>query len=535
MIKNIFIPEKIGSYYIFPQRILGFDIGKTHVYATQIYVHRSQVTIEKFFQEHIESDASIEISERISKALQTIQKEAHPNAHIVSSIASSQVVFKELTLPFTDQAKIRMVLGFEIESSLPFSLHEAVYDFIITHSTESESTLLVAAVQKKYIAEHLSYFAKAGLELSKISVDLFDLYSLYKSIPEYASSTQNVALIDIGYHTTRIAMLIEGQLTYVRSFPQGIMKIAKQISTLLSNSTNEVLETLVRFGFEQPSNPAYTEAAHQALQDYWSTVDFTLQTFLRQANQKKVDTILLLGQGAELQHAPEHIKKISSTNCSQFNCASLLKTTTVTLKPHEIPRTHILSLATAYPTLLVQDFNLRRDEFSVSTTKLFALQLITTASLMFLILGLLIFHTYWQVSTLKREAASSERAALTHIRSLDLSSARDLTAALQESAEKVTNEEDIWFAFSGQTRTSFLKYLQDLSTNIDRESLGLNIKNLIITERDVTIEGEVKSFDALKIFEKELRKSNLFVAIPALQETKFSMKLKLKNNTQEAL
>lgn len=534
MIKDVFIPEKIGSYYLFPQRIIGFDIGKTHVYATQLYVQGTSITIEKFFEEHIEADAAMPLVERIGKAITAILKQADKYHIVVSCLSSAVVIFKELTLPFTDEKKIRMVLGFEIESALPFSLSEAVYDFIVTRSTETESTILVAAVQKNYCAEHLRYFAQAGVEPGKITVDLFDIYGLFKSIPEYEKLPGTVALLDMGFYTTRVAFIVNSQLKLLRTLPHGLMKVAKQISSTLSIPNGQAIETLVRFGLEQPSDQKYTTAATEAMKSYWSHVDFTLKAFANQVGQQQINEILLLGEGADIQHCCSFIKTTSALPCNLFDLSYLLKQPHVTLKAHQIPRTHYMSLSTAYPSTITQHFNLRRQEFSPSTTTLFTKQLVTAVVLMLALLGILILHSYWQVSTLKKEAQTSERAVLNHIRSLDLSEAKDLATAIKDSAEKVSNEEDIWFAFSGQTRTSFLKYLQDLSTAIDRESTGLKLKNLTITEHEITIEGEVKNFDALKTFEKELKKSNLFVAVPALQETKFSMKLKLKKLDEEA-
>ena len=84
MIKDVFIPEKIGSYYVFPQRVLGFDIGKTHVYATQLYLRGTHITIEKFFQEHIEADTNIPFAERAGKAVAAVIKQADSNLKVVT-------------------------------------------------------------------------------------------------------------------------------------------------------------------------------------------------------------------------------------------------------------------------------------------------------------------------------------------------------------------------------------------------------------------------------------------------------------------
>ena len=78
LIKNIIIPEKIGTYYLLSQRILGFSINKATVHATQLLMHGTNISLERFLVESIPADASIPYAERVSQTLKKIvaQKEA---------------------------------------------------------------------------------------------------------------------------------------------------------------------------------------------------------------------------------------------------------------------------------------------------------------------------------------------------------------------------------------------------------------------------------------------------------------------------
>lgn len=109
MIKNIFIPEKLGSQYLFPQRIVGFDIGKIHVTATQILLKGTTTTIEKCITLPLEVN-SVPYEERVSKAIALILEQVDPYDALHTSIPSSLVIFKELKLPFLAPHKIRMVV-----------------------------------------------------------------------------------------------------------------------------------------------------------------------------------------------------------------------------------------------------------------------------------------------------------------------------------------------------------------------------------------------------------------------------------------
>src|SRR5579872_1443288 len=236
MIKNLFIPEKIGTHYLFPKRIVGIDVGKTHVNATQLYLKGKQITVEKLIEIPLETGNGSSYEERASAAIKTALAQVDRYDALHTSLPSSLVVFKELKLPFIGRDKIAMVVEFEVEPLLPFSLADAVVDFIVTreHADEKSTEILVAAVQKLYIAQHLQLFVDAGANPDVILVDLFALYSIYLQIPSYSSFKGDVALIDLGSQTTRLAYIQKGQLRFIRSIPKGVTQITKSISELLN-------------------------------------------------------------------------------------------------------------------------------------------------------------------------------------------------------------------------------------------------------------------------------------------------------------
>src|SRR5579859_2297608 len=214
MIKNLFLPEKIKNYYLFPKRVIGFDIGKTYIRATQAYINGKTTTIEKVITQPLPTGG--DYTERVSLGIKSILNSMDKYDAIYTALSSSMVVFKELTLPFTTKEKIALVVSYEVESSLPFTLDSSVIDFIITKTYADRSDVVVAAVQKQHIAEHLALFEAAGVQANKILVDLFSLYSLMLQKPDYAHSKEAQAVIDIGFSATNIAYIQSGQLKFIR-------------------------------------------------------------------------------------------------------------------------------------------------------------------------------------------------------------------------------------------------------------------------------------------------------------------------------
>ena len=144
--------------------------------------------------------------------------------------SSSIVTFKELTLPFLDIDKIRMVIAYEVEPKLPFSIQESIVDFVITDqdSTEKKSQVLVAAARIQDMKEIFDICELASIDPECITVDLFALYGLYLQIPTYKNLAGASTLVDIGSTTTSIAFLLDGKMRLVRTIAKGLQTIAQQ-------------------------------------------------------------------------------------------------------------------------------------------------------------------------------------------------------------------------------------------------------------------------------------------------------------------
>ena len=202
-------------------------------------------------------------------------------------------------------------------------------------------------------------------------------------------------------------------------------------------------------------------------------------------------------------------------------------------KGNKIPPSATLSLSTALVTPTTQKLNLKKQDFSEGGDTLFIKQVITASVLCLLLIVALAANNFLRIRSFKQEVQASEQEVITNLKKLGLTNAKSLSVAMREAEEKVSEEEAIWFAFSQQTRVSFLKYLEKLSTVIDRKALGLHITKLIIGQQEpssLTLEGEVQDFDALKILERELKNSGLFTNVPSLQTTKFTLQMPLKKN-----
>lgn len=539
MIKNIFIPEHIGDYYIFAKRILSFDINKTQVHATQVHLHGNKIRIEKFIEEKIEPGNPTTYEERTTNAIKRVVAQADSYDAVYAALNSSVVVFKEIRLPFLEYEKIKLVINFEIEPLLPFPLATAVIDFIITNQNLEEKTsdVLVAAVQHEQLAQYVNIFTQASIEPECITVDLFALYGLYKRIPEYQHETGDVVLIDFDVHSTRIAYINSGQLKFIRALPKGLATIAKLVGDQLQIPSTEAMENIMRFGLEHQADPNYTNVMTKIMTSFWSEIDFTIRSFAAQVGQESMPRLLLLGRGSEIKDLCHFVATLINKSCSLFTVVSLLHNHQVSLaQGTHIPRSHIICLSAAFPSTVTKQFNLRRQEFEPPDHGMFTKQVIIGSSLLGFICIAVLASTFWRLHVLKRTLSNSQQQV---VKALKTQFQNKITGNLPKdvvaNAKRQLEKDDQAIAFMDPTRPTVLACLLELTNKVslDKSAMGLVIESITIEGSTMNIKGKVKGFNELKLFDKDLRQSKMF-EYDRLTDTNFDLNIRIKQSSEES-
>jgi Tfp pilus assembly PilM family ATPase len=540
-IKDILLPEKIKNYYLFSKTVVGIEINKTHIIATKTKISGTTSSIELIVEEKISEEVSEEDFSRTSPALTAIFAKLGSYDEIHTVLPSSIVVFKELKFPFTTRDKISMIVGFEIEPLLPFSARDAIIDFIITREIPEEKSaeILVTAVQKQQVIQHVAMFEAIGIRPDVVTVDMVCVYGLYKHIPAYKQLQGGTVLINITAHATTIAFMVNGQLKTVRTLPKGVITLTKQIAQDLNKTPQEIVDHLIRFGFDANATDHFP-SLEKTFSDWWESVNFTLNSFSAQLlNRQPVTKIIFLGTGSLIKDVVPFIEKKSGISCVLFDTEGIEQDASFTLKNSNlITPVNLVSASATLPLPEIVDYNLAQKEFTPADNSLLLKQLIVLVVLTISLFATVITHYYIQTNKLATELHASEQEALKALTSTfkNLEDAKELDEETIEDARKELKEQkDRWFAFSNQSRASFLQYLLELS-KIDRKKIDLKVDQIIIGEGVLTLKAEVRDHSALKLFEHELSQSKLLNNIESPQETpEFTMRILLKPISEEVL
>lgn len=535
MIKNIFLPEKYGSYYLFGTYFVGIEMTGSEVHIVQVKAQGTHRIVEKSASSPIALDPNQEWHIKASQTLQTMSSNFNMKDHVIATIPSSQVIIKRMRVPFTDPEKIAQIIGFEVEPLLPFPLSEALVDCIITQTVVAEKSaeLLIVAVQKERVEKIKTIFDLAHVPLTGISVDILSLYNLvYRVVP--AETTTATVFITTGAQTTGLACMTGNNIALIRSLPKGTFSIAKQMGAAKNIPAETALEELVRFGLTSHDRPQEKEAIQAALKPYLNDIKFTCDAFATETGTP-IANIMVTGSIHDIPGFEEYASAQLGIPCAAFDSAAITKDPTVSftkgvsIHPHQI-----IALGTALPLPQSESFNLIKNVPSEKDMPLFMRQVIVCITLVLLLFGILGIHFYLQYRALSKTTQRLESEAVSALKTQFPSiTGTRIERVIEDAQEAVDKEEATWFAFSSASRASYLKILLELKSKIDADALGFVIEKLTIKEGQVILKAHVRDYNALKLLEKALRSSPLLMAFEPQATTDFEMKITLASPNRE--
>lgn len=529
MIKDIFLPEKIHSFYLFSRQIVAFEVGNRTVHATVLRAHRSKRTIQKFLEEAYDPQDP----EGLLNALKILVKRigAYDDAYV--ALPSALAVFKNLELPFTVPEKIKLVLPFEVEPLLPFSLPEAAIDAVIneTDTQRARSDVFVVAMRRATLDATLMPFITAGINLKKVTIGSIELYGLLRTT-QFHHHTGTSFIIDLSREQTTIMLLAEGKLRAIRVIHEGI--------------TGD----FVRNAHE------HINVSDTATQRFFTTVQFTVQALLKTEQlHTPITGALLTGPGAQAPEMVPLMSELLEAPCTLFHPNKMLHNGDIVLD-HEgsIPPEFTISLATALSSPFTEDFNLGRMYETTQELAQFRYQTFTAIALLICMFASFFAYSFFTARALRTEADASRSQVLSELKkaypSLDIKATTALSTATNDAQGALTSETAIWFALSNERRYAFLYYLQELFTRINdnlRSKSDLSMKRLAIKSGDrsgedtLIFEAVAQGYDALREVEEGLREAktvggaDLFINLPpSLQNMKINLSLKINKDTKGA-
>lgn len=492
MMKRLFFPEFIYKKRLLSRRIVSIHLQNNSLVAVFVVASQERFTIEKIHEIPLFQSEEISAQEALLKALQALALLFKKDDEVRLVISSDMAVFKEMTLPFVDPEKIRMVLDFEIESLLPFALEDAVIDFIVTQINEKEktSTILAVAMRKHDIAEYIDICKNAGFEPDVITVDLIAFYSLYKQISVYSEQEKISAFVDMSHNQTRITFLQEGVLKLTRQIPYGLDSLITKIADETKLSVIDVKKILTTTGFSpvQGQDSLVNAVLQKELSYFFNEIQFTLNAFSLKLNSyESVQTLFFLGQAAQVYQFVQSCADITQMKCVLFDPRKILDSKKVKETLQQFPPywdMYGVALGAVISSYDFFNFNMRRKELELFDYKLFIKQLVAGFFVLAAIIATVLMHGYMQLSVLEKKAKQEERL---QILKLGKFLPKNKTVGALKSLLKISNERlDMKRGAIAPLVLGAvcpLPFLLEITRLFDKRQFSITIDEIVFSER----------------------------------------------------
>lgn len=260
-----------------PERITGIDIGRDSIKA---------VTVSGGLKGCRVVDAAlVRIDEAggVPAALdQLFQREPFRGTPCVTALPLESFSFREVRLPFRDRKRIRQTLPYELEQMLPFSIDDALVDYLVLNQSE-ETDLLAVVVRKAVLDERLALLAPFAKSVPVVDAETVPLagWLLQGSDADAVS-----ILLDAGAARTSLVIVSGGRIVHLRSLPLGGERVTKSLAEGMGVDYEE---------------------AERRKRDGGSGVDEALDAFCRELHREVSNTVDMLMLRRILSEPPSRL------------------------------------------------------------------------------------------------------------------------------------------------------------------------------------------------------------------------------------
>jgi len=196
------------------RKILSLEIREESVAAVMLDSGFKGSLLEK--QGYFPIPADKAGNDGVKAALQAIVEAFKPaGVTCVLGIPATLISFRNISIPFHDTKKIRQVLPFELEPSLPVPVDELIFDFEAVKQ-DKQQDLLTFSVKKTEIQRYLDLLEAFNL---RPTVIMPGGYAAARFISTMADDSGDFIIIDTGENNHTIYAVCSGHVRMVRTLP----------------------------------------------------------------------------------------------------------------------------------------------------------------------------------------------------------------------------------------------------------------------------------------------------------------------------
>jgi type IV pilus assembly protein PilM len=307
-------------------RVIGLDIGTTHVRAAEIEfgsggpTGKRQPEVVQYAEAVLPPgavrDGEVAEPSTVASVLKQLWAQAKfSHKDVVIGVGNQRVLVRDLDLPTMPLPQLRTSLPFQVQGLIPVAVEDALLDYLPTSSTNGPNGpvtrgLLVAAT-KETVTANVTAVEMAGLR--PVMVDL-DAFAIARVQSRGIVGAETVAFVDVGARVTNVVVVSHGQPRFVRILPTGGQDVTDAVANALNIAQHDAegLKREIGVGFGVP--PELAEAKEAITDVCASLVEAVRNTMTFYASSNPgagVEQIIMTGGGAFLPGLGQYLASSS--------------------------------------------------------------------------------------------------------------------------------------------------------------------------------------------------------------------------------
>jgi type IV pilus assembly protein PilM len=312
--------------FMMPKRaLIGLDIGSKAIKAVEVTEDKPGTFQISGFTMH-----ELRQGEPLKEALtRAVHMGKFKTRRVATALSGKSVIVRYITMPRVSEIELKNLLPTEASKYIPFEVEDSILDGQIMDpetTGEKEMKVLLVAVKRSFVMDHVRLLEEAGLVSAFIDVDSFALGNAYelrntadgRSLPP----DQIAALIDIGATKTSINIMRGASSCFAREIFSAGNDFTEQLTKKMSLDTQKA-EELKRDPGSQVG--AVIEATSHLVDDLCQEIHLSFDLFENQYD-RKVDNILLSGGGSLLSGLEANFERTFGIKLSRLDPLEALKT-----------------------------------------------------------------------------------------------------------------------------------------------------------------------------------------------------------------
>ncbi|HUN54491.1 MAG TPA: pilus assembly protein PilM [Smithella sp.] len=479
-----------------PQTILGLDIGTDTIKA--IVLSSKGLTGGRIISA---SNLDINACGGIEPALKKLAEDkTFSNIPCCLSLPLTDIMFRQVRLPFHDDNKIRKTLAFELEPLIPVPIEEVVADYLMIPG----DGLLVAALAKNTIRD---WIEKVEGILGEVSIIDTSPTALAARIIDSRKTAACGMILDIGHDSTTAAFYEDDAIVHVRLLAFGGRHITASLAAELSVNMDRAEQLKI--------SGNYPEAALHAgdtCRNFCSELKNTIE-YMKLTGVLRNEPAQIITTGGGSLFIPLRKELEDYFSCS-VEALDLIRSKQLDIEENirsqfDPPIMNTAIAAAMRMSAGRKSFNFRQGEFAANNASFnFKDQLKWVSWTAGIIIFLAIVNQFLDYG-LKTQHLNNIKKQIAHIFKENIPEAKSMIDPVQQLKTKLAENKKTLGFYEGLPEVTTVDLLKEIS-GIISPSLNIVITDLNYENSMILIKGEAKTIDEVSAVKNDLLKSRYF-------------------------